>query len=258
MYMTRFRDVYGEEVSPVAIQNWYRASQQHGDRKRLYTMAERLTNRWQPRVELFGSDRVRAALGAGHGAIIWFDSFVHANLVAKRALHNAGFDMHFVSSKYHGVSATSFGRRILNPVYVETELPYLRERLVLAEISQVASTRRMWTILRQNGIVGITNAVSSNMVFIQTPFGASARLALPTTILRLALESGAPILPVATIERRPLKEYEVIVGEAIVPDPSINKNKAIAEAARLYAEWLLPFVREHPTEWRGWKSDRLV
>jgi lauroyl/myristoyl acyltransferase len=257
MHVERFRDVHGEGVSAAAVRRWYRVAEQHADRKRLYTMANRLTDRWRPKIELYGRAAIATALAEGHGAILWLDSFVHANLVAKWVLHHAGIEMHFLSSKYHGVSVSSFGRRFLNPVYVETELRYLRERIVLAEKNQVGTTRRMWTVLRQNGVVGVTNAVSSNMLFVQTPFGASARLALPTTILSLALESGAPILPVATIERRPLQEYTVIIGPPIVPDSSVEKATAIAEAARRYAQWLLPIVTDHSEQWTGWK-DRLV
>jgi lauroyl/myristoyl acyltransferase len=258
MYVERFHSIYGEEVSAAAVRRWYRTAEQHADRKRLYTVADRLTDRWRPKIELDGSDAIAAALADGRGAILWFDGFVHANLVAKRALHHAGFEMHFLSSTYHGGSMTSFGRRFLNPIYVEAESRYLRERIVLAETNHVASTRRMRAFLRQNGVVGLTNAVSSKMLFIETPLGASARLALPTTVLRLALESGAPILPVATFERRPLREYAVIISSPIVPDSSIDKATAMARAARRYAQWLLPMVRDHPEEWTGWKSDRLV
>jgi lauroyl/myristoyl acyltransferase len=257
-YVERFRAVCGKGVSTAAVRRWCRAGQQHVDRRRLYTVAELLTDRWQPKIKLNGSDAIAAALGEGRGVILWFDSFVHTNLVAKRALHDAGFDMHFLSSRYHGGSASSFGRRFLNPIYVETETRYLGERIVLAEANQVAITRRLLTVLQRNGVVGLTNTVSSNMYFVQTPFGAATRMALPTTILSLALKSGAPILPVATFERSPLQDYSVIIGSPIVPDPSVDKATAIADAARRYVEWLLPMVKDHPEEWTSWKSNRLV
>jgi lauroyl/myristoyl acyltransferase len=96
------------------------------------------------------------------------------------------------------------------------------------------------------------------MRFIETPFGASARLALPTTILSLALESGAPILPIAALEVTPLQDYAVLVGPPIVPDGSTGRRSAMEQAAHQYADWLLPLVRDHPEQWTGWKSSRLV
>jgi lauroyl/myristoyl acyltransferase len=257
-YAARFRAVFGESMSPAAIRDWYRRAEQHADRKRLYTVTSYLSRRWQPDIALSGEDAITAALAAGRGVILWFDSFVHANLVAKRALAGAGCEIHFLSSRYHGVSVSWFGQKFLNPVYVDAEMQYLRERIVLHESNQTSCTRRMWTVLRQNGIVGVTNGVSSNMRFIETPFGTSARLALPTTILSLALESGAPILPIAALEVTPLREYTVLVGPAIMPDASIDKRAAMERAARQYANWLLPLVRDNPEQWTGWKSSRLV
>jgi hypothetical protein len=52
-------------------------------------------------------------------------------------------------------------------------------------------------------------------------------------------------------------KYAVIIGSPIVPDSSVDKATAIAQAARRYAQWLLPIVSDHSEQWTGWK-DRLV
>jgi lauroyl/myristoyl acyltransferase len=256
--LDRFRAVYGSDVAASVIRAWDRAFQQGVDRKRLYTVAERFTTRWGPTISLSGVDHLAAALEQGNGALLWFDGFIHGTLVAKRALHQAGYGMHYLSSEYHAVSATAFGRSVLNPVYVRAELAYLQERIVLNDTNHVACTRRMWAILRENGIVGVTNTTSANMRFIAAPFGPSARLTMSTSVLGLALQTGAPILPVATIETSPLRDYAVIIGPALLADPSLGKDQAAAAIAAAYARWLLPLVKEHPEQWSGWKSERIL
>jgi lauroyl/myristoyl acyltransferase len=256
--LDRFRSIYGEDFAPAAVRAWDRAFQQGMDRRRLYTVAERFTARWRPDIALSGAEHLAAALDQGKGALLWFDGFTHSTLVAKRALHEAGYAMHYLSSHHHGGSASAFGRTLLNPVYVAAELAYLRERIVLDDTNQVACTRRMWTILRENGIVGVTNTTSANMRFVEAPFGPSARLTMSTTVLGLAIQTGAPILPVATIETKPLQDYSVIIGPALRADRSLDRERAAPEIAAGYARWLLPVVKEHPEQWSGWKSKRML
>ncbi len=46
---------------------------------------------WHPRVQLVGEDRLRRALEAGRGAIIWVPPTASGDLVTKMAFHRAGF-----------------------------------------------------------------------------------------------------------------------------------------------------------------------
>jgi lauroyl/myristoyl acyltransferase len=81
---------------------------------------------------------------------------------------------------------------------------------------------------------------------------------MSTTVLGLAIQTGAPILPVGTIETKPLQDYSVIIGPALRADRSLDKERAAAEIAAGYARWLLPVVKAHPEQWSGWKSKRML
>jgi hypothetical protein len=256
--LERFGSIRGSAVAPSAVRAWDSAFQKGVDRRRLYTVAARFTDRWQPNIALSGADGLAAALERGHGVVLWFETFTHSSLIAKRALHQAGYRLHYLSSKYHPGATSAFGQALLNPVYVATELPHLQGRIVLNDANHVACTRRMWTILRGNGVVGVTNTLSSNMHFIEAPFGSSARLSMSSTVPGLALQTGAAVLPVATVETNALQEYSVIVGPELRADPSLGREQAAAEIAAAYARWLLPLVKEYPEQWSGWKGGRIL
>jgi lauroyl/myristoyl acyltransferase len=115
----------------------------------------------------------------------------------------------------------------------------------------------MVEILGENGIVGIANILMSGSRLVEVPFGASARLAMPTGPANLALQRGAALFPVATIETEPLASYSVIIGPQLVLDASKGKDAALADAATQYAERLLPLVKSYPDQWLGWRRHSL-
>ncbi|MDP2620812.1 MAG: hypothetical protein Q8P46_11665 [Hyphomicrobiales bacterium] len=256
----RFRAVYGHDVGPDTIRSWHRDRENRRERRRLYVVAERWSDRWRPNIRLEGVDGVAAALAQGKGVILWFDDFIDHNVVAKRGLYEAGYRIHYLSSVLHGDSISAFGRRYLNPIQTAVESRYVQERLLLNNTdagsgNELACTRRMVAILRENGIVGIANILTSGSRVMEIPFGASARLAMPTGPVNLALQRGAALFPVATIETEPLASYSVIIGPRLVPDPAKGKDAALAEAAMQYAERLLPLVKAHPDQWMGWRRN---
>ena len=255
--LERMRAVRGVGMTAEAVYAWDRAYQKHADRRRLYTVAARFTRRWQPDIALSGADHLDAALAKGNGALLWMDVFVHSSVIAKRALYQAGYGLHYLSSFLHPTSGSAAAQRLVNPVYVADELAHLSERIVLTENNQVACTRRMLAILRGNGIVGVTNTISSRMRFIAASFGPTARLVMSTTVPGLALQTGAPILPVVAIETEPLRKYSVTIGPPLYPDASLDRDRAAEELAAAYARWLLPLVKEHSDQWGGWKGTRI-
>lgn len=259
----RFSAVYGHDVAPGTVRSCYRDRETKIERKRLYVVAERWSGRWRPNIALEGIDDVAAALARGKGVILWFDDFIDHNVVAKKGLYEAGYPIHYLSSMFHGSSASAFGRLYLNPIQVAVESSYLRERLVLGESdlggrSELACTRRMVEILGGNGIVGIANILTSGSRLVEVPFGASARLTMPTGPANLALQRGAALFPVATIETGPLASYSVIIGPELVLDASKGKDAALADAATQYAERLLPLVKAYPDQWLGWRRHSLA
>lgn len=256
----RYSAVFGHDIEPATIRSWYRDRENWRERRRLYLVAERWSGRWRPDISLDGIDDVAAALAEGKGVILWFDDFADNDVIAKKGFYEAGYRIHYLSSVLHGGSITAFGRRYLNPIQTAVESRYLQERLLLNNTdfgigNEIACTRRMVDILRENGIVGIVNTLTSGSRLMEVPFGASARLLMPTGPVNLALQRGAALFPVATIETEPLASYSVIIGPRLVLHPSKGKDAALADAAMQYAERLLPLVKAHPVQWMGWQRN---
>jgi len=259
----RYRAVYGHDVEPDTIRAWHRQREIKIERRRLYVVAEHWSGRWRPNITLEGIEAVDAALAKGKGVILWFGDFIDHNVVAKKGLYEAGYPIHYLSSIYHGHSATALGMRYFNPILIGVESRYVGERLVLTtgdlgRSNEVACTRRMVEILRENGIVGIANIMLAGARVVEVPFGAAARLAMPTGPINLALQRGAALFPVATIETEPLARYSVIIGPELVLDAAKGKDAALADGAMQYADRLLPVAKAHPAQWLGWRRYSLT
>ena len=257
-----FSAVYGHDITPDTVRAVLRDRDVRIERRRLYIVAERRPGRWRPTISLGGIGAVDAALARGKGVILWFDDFIDHNLVAKKGLHEAGYALHYLSSARHGSSMTAFGRRYLNPIQIAAESRYLRERLVLSDGetgrgNEISCTRRMVAILAENGIVGIANNLMTGSRVVEVPFGPGARLTMPTAPVNLALQRGAALFPVATIENEPLAHYSVIIGPQLVPDASKAKDAALAETAMEHAEGLVKLAKAYPDQWLGWRRHSL-
>jgi phosphatidylinositol dimannoside acyltransferase len=84
-----------------------------------------------------------------------------------------------------------------------------------------------------------------------TMFGAPARI--PEGVLRLAMLTGAPLLPVFAA-RTGYRKYEILVHAPV----RISRTAGIAEldsAAQRLANAMQDFVRAHPTQWFHFSED---
>ncbi len=202
---------------------------------------------WPAKIALEGREHIDQALEGGKGAILWFCPFIHADLVFKRGIAEAGYDLHHLSALTHGFSDTKFGLRFLNPLKTGVERRYLKERLVLDEKGEGPALRTLFKRLRGNGLVSIT-AVHTGLRVATRPFlGGSLRLA--TGAPNLAAKTGAALLPVFVVPEGP--GYRVIVEPAL--EASAQDKKAKEEAfVSAYVPLLERYVRHYPTLWRGW------
>ena len=111
---------------------------------------------WGPKIRLTGGDHIEAALGRGHGVILWVASSVFADLVAKIAFHRAGLAVSHLSRPSHGFSDTRFGVRYLNRLQTAIENRYLKERIRLAPDGGKAALDALAARLDDNGVVSMT------------------------------------------------------------------------------------------------------
>lgn len=156
---------------------------------------------WHPTLRLEGVEHLQAALASGQGAVLWIAPTVFQWLVTKRALHEAGYPVHHLSSPHHGFSTASWvGTRLLNPIRTRIEDRYLAERVTLGpDGAAQAALRRLTKVLRGNGIVSITVAAAGARP-LATPFLTGA-LRAASGAPHLAARTSAALLPVLTLRR---------------------------------------------------------
>lgn len=210
---------------------------------------------WSPALRLEGGQHLAAALATGRGAILWVMPTVFQWLVTKRALFEAGYPVHHLSSPYHGFSTTSrLGAQLVNPIRTRIEDRYLAERVMLGRDGGAQSAlRRLTTVLRGNGIASIAVAASGARV-IAAPFLGGSLLAARGAP-HLAARTGAALLPVVSLrcDSGFVTRIEAPLAFAGSEPPEARQVGAVAELARR----LEPYARAHPDQ-IAWQLDCIV
>lgn len=201
---------------------------------------------WHPDIRLNGEPHLRTALETAHGAILWVLETSFSTLIVKMALHNAGYSAIQLSRAGHGFSNTFFGIKFLNKIWTRVEDRFIAERVLIVGETANEAMRVLRAKLAKNGIVIITVAASAHK-FACVPF-FNQQLELPTGPIRLALTTGATLLPVFAFTKAN-GEFEVSIEAPLYPTSNPTTPEDIAAA---YARRLEPFVLEHPDQWTGW------
>jgi hypothetical protein len=232
--------------------------------RRIMLLAGELTRlRWQPRIHLSGVDGLKAALRRGNGVIIWCNQFTAQNLMGKRALHEAGITCHQVSVSEHGFSNSAFARRFLNPFLVRVENRYLASRVVFDRGDAYQVTKRISAILKNNGVVLMTNNVYSGSTFVETRLGGSGHAQFATTPLSFAARGGAALFSMSTFEIQPFETYDAVIGAEIQvlrsEKPGLGDQRPSAKASSTLASAVLDFrdqfeadLRRCPEQYMLW------
>ena len=149
---------------------------------------------WRCDLTLDGLEHLHGALAAGRGAILWAAPTVFAPLLAKRALHEAGFPLHHLSHPAHGFSSRSRVGRPLNQLRTRIEDRYLAERVMLGQGNEAQTAlRRIGALLRGNAVVSITVGRNGSRVAEAAMLGG--RLQVASGAPHLAMRLGAALLP---------------------------------------------------------------
>ena len=217
--------------------------------QRLQILREHRPDRLRANIRLNGQENLEAALTRGSGAILWVSDFTYSGLMAKMALHKSGFAVTHLSRPNHGFSGTPFGIRFLNPLWTRVENRYLAERVVIRDNDTRTALNKLRERLNDNGIISITVTQSARKL-IEVPF-MTGRLPLPTGPLKLAIDTGAPLLPVFAVQDRN-GAFDVCIGSPLEHRELDDVEKAFERALRTYAALLEPYVRQHPGLWRSW------
>jgi lauroyl/myristoyl acyltransferase len=167
---------------------------------------------WRPRVTLRGREHLDAALAAGSGAVLWIAPFVYAPLISKMALHDAGYDVAHLGGPRHGFSASRFGARFLNPLWIGVESRFLSERIDMRDASALVQLMRR---TRANQIVSITMGAHGRKRYT-VPLAAS-RATFANGAPALAQRTGAPLLAVFTLREADGSFVVTIEAAAAMP-----------------------------------------
>jgi lauroyl/myristoyl acyltransferase len=205
-----------------------------------------------PVVRLRGREPLQRALECGRGAILWVAELAFAPLVAKVALHQAGFAVAHVSRPGHRFSGTRFGMRFLHPIQTGIEDRYIEERVVLSEAATTAGLLRVRRRLASNGVVSIT-AGGAASEHLNLPF-MGGTLSLPAGPLQLSASSRAPVLPVVLSRAGPTS-FEVSLGEPLPPVTGTDVE-SLQAAARPFVAALEEVLESEPELWSGWQRSQ--
>lgn len=239
-------------------------------RRRLQLAAHLVAARWSPTIRLEGLEGLRSALRRGHGAIIWCDQFTAQTIIGKRALHEAGIEAHQVSVNTHGVSETAFGLRFLNPPLVNVENRFLKSRVVFDRDDAYQVTIRIQKILKQNGVVMMTNTIHAGSTFTEVAMGESGWTHLASAPANFAARGKTALFAMSTFEVVPFSEYRAVLSPELVPaasaDPATGiardgtKNMALqASYILLKRDRVLEALRLYPEQMMSWsRHERLT
>ena len=202
---------------------------------------------WKPEIKITGREYLDEALAKGKGAVLWYCPFTHADIVFKKGLCQAGYDLNYLSSFAHGYSTTRFGLAFLNPLKTGIESRYVKERCVIGPGSVGPVIRSLLGRLRANEVVSVTAVESGKRYGERNLLGGRVRLAKGAP--NFALTTGAALIPVFVVPDG--DGYEIRFEPPLVAtstDPDVAEEEHISA----YAHLLRRYVVAHPHLWRGW------
>ncbi len=211
---------------------------------------------WRPwpagiEVRLNGREHIDGALKQGKGLIVWVAQLTCAPIVAKMALHQAGFEVTHLSRPSHRFSATRLGIRVLNPIQTRVEARYLHDRVNLQGDSFTGALLRVRRTLAANGVMSITAGGPADEK-VAVPF-MGGELTLPAGALHLSLITGAPVVPLYVLPEGPTT-FEARLETALPLDTVIDRDAAYRAAATEFAWHLERVLESRPDTWAGWQA----
>jgi hypothetical protein len=179
-------------------------------RRFMFTIDELASGR-KPQIDVVGTERLRAALDRGRGAIVWASQFACQSLAGKRALWEQGFRPIQISDLYHGFSNTVFGNVSINPLLRRAEGRYLKDRIIFERESGATVTRKIVSLLDQGELILLTNNIHAGSMFAEMRFGERGHVSMPTAPLSIVARRATPFFSMATLETVPFETMEAVI-----------------------------------------------
>ena len=231
----------GKRVEPATLAESMAKKAVHKSLLQLHLLRCLRPDGWQPPCELVGRTALEAALGGGQGAILWLAPFVYFPLHAKVAAARAGLRVSHLSRFWHGRFTSVVGNRLLNALTRRAEDRFLAERVVIGpSLTTIAATRLLARRLHDNRIVSITaNRVGSE---VRVPI-LDGELVLANGAAKLALATGAPLLPVFSVQTSE-GSFQTIIEAPLEAEPGSGDPVRGLHAA--FARRIEPYAVQYP------------
>ncbi len=165
------------------------------------------------------------------------------------------FTGHFGSWEVFNLLPPAFGygmnilvRRIDNPM-VEGFVDRMRTRFGSVTLDKTRSARTMFRVLKKGELLGILadlNVQEKEGVFVDF-FGVPA--STTTSIAKLALATGAAVLPAFAVWDESKNKYVVYLEPEIEYDPENNSDENVRELTQKITSVVEKYVRLYPEQW---------
>ncbi len=203
---------------------------------------------WHPVIRIHGQEHIENAAQLGKGVIFWGSRLAFNHLITKIAFFRLGLNVYHYSRPIHGLSHTQFGTLFINPIWTKIERRYLRAR-VISENNIPSAMQILQDVVQSGGAVSITTG-NWGKRNAEAPF-FNSRLNLSTGAIAKAREWNAALLP-TYVTADADGSFDVTIGKPLVSDQE-DLGEYCAEIVKAYAVELEPFVRQDPTQWRGFE-----
>ena len=202
-----------------------------------------LFRKWKPHITCNGIDQIQSAIDAGNGAILWITPFAYSDLVAKMGLAQANIYVSHLSRPGHGFSRSTVGMATLNKLRTGIENKFIKDRVRIKAGEQQRAMLTLRRILKNNGVVSITVGAKTRRPD-KIPLG-DGKLKIATGAIRLSQMTGAPILPVFTVNTG-AQNFDLDVTGA-VSGPECEAPEILSRYGRI----LEKYIAQYPAQWRG-------
>lgn len=165
------------------------------------------------------------------------------------------FTGHFGSWEVFNLLPPAFGfgmnilvRRIDNPL-VENFVDTMRTKFGSVTLDKTKSTRTMFRVLKKGELLGILadlNVQEKEGVFVDF-FGVPA--STTTSIAKLALATGAAILPAFAVWEQAKNKYVVYLEPPVEYNANDNSDENIREITQKITNIIEKYVRQYPDQW---------
>lgn len=207
--------------------------------------------RWDARITISGREHLEAARKSGRGVIFWLGPYAHTDIIPKAALAREGFGLAHLSRSSHGLSASRFGMKVLNPIPVAAENRFLARRVIFNPDNPGPVLKGLARTLKAGEPVTIRAARPPRTSQpLHTDFlGNKLRVAPGPAFL--ARQTGAALLPVFSW-RQPDMSYVVDICANLNSEHGTPRQQSMQEMAEAFANAMEPGVRANPGQWSGW------